>query len=149
MIVPVTATLGSTKTGLTIGYRVLNNDRTTFSVFTTTNVIETSIPGVYSVTNGVNVPDDGGFIIFGESGNDLAESVIEPNVNQETFSELTSVPPSNTTITNMIRWLYIQARNKITQDGSTQRIYADNGSTIIGSSSVSDDGTTATRGEFS
>lgn len=70
--------LGGAYTGLTIGYRVLNVDGTTYTAFTTTNVVETSVLGTYRVTGGVVVDDSGGYIVFGESGTDLAEVAVEP-----------------------------------------------------------------------
>jgi len=70
------AVLGPGKTGLTIGYRVLNLDGTQYSAFTTTGVSETSVPGTYRVANGVIVPDAGGHIVFGVSGTDYAEATV-------------------------------------------------------------------------
>ena len=85
--------------------------------------------------------------------NDIDAATVNAQVldvlNVDTFSELTGVPADDATLTQMIRWLYIQARNKITQTSTTQTIYADDGSTSVATSTVSDDGTTATRGEFS
>lgn len=67
----------------------------------------------------------------------------------EILTELTGVPPDDATITQMIRWLYMLARNKLAQTNSQTTVYADDGATSVASSSVSDDGTTMTRGEFS
>jgi hypothetical protein len=40
------------------------------------------------------------------------------------------------------------ARNKITNTVSTMTLYADDNTTSVAASTVSDDGTTATRGKF-
>lgn len=77
--VPATAQLGPGKTGLAIGYRVLNLNRTTYSAFTTTNVAEApASSGTYNVSGGIIAPDAGGYVIFGISGTDYAEGTIDP-----------------------------------------------------------------------
>lgn len=45
----------------TIGYRVLNLDRTEYSAYTTTGVVDLG-GGFFSVTGGVTVPDEGSYI---------------------------------------------------------------------------------------
>ena len=63
-------------------------------------------------------------------------------------AEPTAVPAANATPMAKIAWLAMLARNKITQTATTQLVLADDGSTTVGTSAVSDNGTTATRGEF-
>jgi hypothetical protein len=63
-------------------------------------------------------------------------------------SEPTGVPAANATPMAKIAWIAMLARNKITQTATTQLVLADDGSTTVGTSTVSDDGVTATRGEF-
>ncbi len=76
-IIPLTAVLGSTNTGLTIGYRVLNVIRTVYSAFTTTNVAETAIAGTYAVTGGITVPTAGCYVIVGTAVVDKAEMAVD------------------------------------------------------------------------
>ncbi len=76
-IVPTVAVLGAGKTALTIGYRVLNLDGTTYAAFSTTGVAETSVLGTYRVAGGVVVPQAGGYVVFGESGTDYAEATVD------------------------------------------------------------------------
>lgn len=76
--VPGTFILGASKTGLAIGYRVLNLDRTTYSAFSTSGVSESAIAGTYYKASGVVAPDNGGYIVVGTSGTDMAESEISP-----------------------------------------------------------------------
>lgn len=64
-------------------------------------------------------------------------------------AEPTSVPAANATPLQKIAWLAMLARNKITQTATAQIVKADDGTTTVGTSPVSDDGTTFTRGEFS
>jgi hypothetical protein len=69
-------------------------------------------------------------------------------LNTDTYAEPSSVPAATATLVAKIGFLMALARNKITQTGSTQTLYADDGSTTVATAAVSDDGTTATRGEF-
>ena len=77
-IVPLVATLGPLNTGLTIGYRVLNLDRTTYSVFTVTGVSESTVLGTYFASGGVTVPTAGAYVVVGTSGTDMAELPVGP-----------------------------------------------------------------------
>lgn len=63
-------------------------------------------------------------------------------------SEPVAAPAANATPLAKIAWLAALARNKIEQTATTQTLMADDGSTAIATSTVSDDGTTFTRGEF-
>ena len=73
---PLTAVLGASNTGLTIGYRVLNLDRTVYSAFSATGVAETNVAGTYAVTGGIAAPDAGGYVIVGTVATDYAEAGI-------------------------------------------------------------------------
>ena len=71
--------LGPSRTGLAIGYRLLNLNGTTQAAFTTTNVVESGgVPGVYLVTAPVSVADAGARVIWGVSGTDYWEYTIDP-----------------------------------------------------------------------
>lgn len=72
------AELGPAYTGLTIGYRVLNLDGSTYSAFSTTGVAETGIAGTYAKSGGAVFPDAGGRIVWGVSGTDYAEDTVDP-----------------------------------------------------------------------
>lgn len=63
-------------------------------------------------------------------------------------AEPVAVPAANATPLEKIAWLAMMARNKVTQTATTQTVLADNGSTTVATSTISDDGTTFTRGEF-
>lgn len=65
------------------------------------------------------------------------------------LAEPTAVIAANASLRDKINWFAALSRNKITQTATTQTLLADDGSTPIAASTVSDDGTTATRGEFS
>lgn len=78
--IPGTFILGPSKTGLAIGYRVLNLDRTTYSAFSTSGVSESAIAGTYYKASGIVAPDAGGYVVVGVSGTDYAEGEILPAV---------------------------------------------------------------------
>lgn len=63
-------------------------------------------------------------------------------------AEPTAVPAANAALALKIAWLFALARNKRTQDSDTETLYADNGTTEIATSGISDDGTTLTKGEY-
>ncbi len=64
-------------------------------------------------------------------------------------AEPSAVPAANATPLEKIAWLATLARNKITQTATTQTVRNNADSGTIGTSTVSDDGTTFTRGKFS
>lgn len=66
----------------------------------------------------------------------------------DTVAELGAAPAATATLSTKITWLYMLARNKVTQTATTQSLKADDGSTDVATAAVSDDGTTATRNEF-
>lgn len=55
-------TIAVNVSGLLLGYKVLNLDRTQYAAFTTTGMAEVGSSGVYAVAGGVVVPDAGGYI---------------------------------------------------------------------------------------
>ncbi len=65
------------------------------------------------------------------------------------LAEISTIPGASSTLTDRIGLLFTLARNKLTQTSSTQTVFADNGSTTIGTASVSDNGTTFTRNKLS
>lgn len=99
---------------------------------------------VASVTGNV-----GGNVVGNVNGNVVGNvgSVLDISTNATT--ELTSVPSSTATPLKMIQWLYMRARNRNTQTSGTLIVKANDDATTVGTSTVSDDGTTAVRGKFS
>lgn len=67
----------------------------------------------------------------------------------DTFAEASAVPAATSTLKNKLNWLFILARNKLTQTSVTQTILADDGTTPVATATVSDDTVTFTRNEFS
>ena len=57
-------------------------------------------------------------------------------------------PAATTTLAAKINYLYKFLRNKVTQDATTLKVYADDATTVDQKATVSDDATTYTRGEI-
>lgn len=66
----------------------------------------------------------------------------------DTVAELSATPAANAAIATMIKWLYMQARNKVDQSASVQQLYADDGSTVVSEAAVSEVSEVVTRAEF-
>ena len=66
----------------------------------------------------------------------------------DTYSELAAVPAANAPLSDKIGWLFLLARNKITQTATTQLARNDADDGTVGTSTISDDDTTFIRGEF-
>ncbi len=64
----------------------------------------------------------------------------------DTYAELTAVPSAATTIRRMIQFAYLGVRNRKTQTAVEARLYANDGTTVVATSTLSDDGTTAVIG---
>jgi hypothetical protein len=64
------------------------------------------------------------------------------------MTELGSVPGVTGTVLQALEWLFLLARNKITQTSTTQTLRNDTDTATIATAAVSDDGTTATRNEW-
>jgi hypothetical protein len=63
---PLNIKLGDDYAGATVGYSVLNLDRTVYAAYSVTGMVEVA-SGEFSVTDGVDVPSDGGYISILES----------------------------------------------------------------------------------
>jgi hypothetical protein len=66
----------------------------------------------------------------------------------DTYGEPTGVPLATASIKDKLGWLFALSRNKITQTSTTTLLRNDADNGTIGTSSVSDDGTTFIRGEY-
>jgi hypothetical protein len=64
-------------------------------------------------------------------------------------TELTSVPNTTSSIKSMIQFLFTYFRNKKTITSTTETLMKEDAATTLGTSTISDDGTTFTKGEMS
>jgi hypothetical protein len=70
------------------------------------------------------------------------------NVWAQAMTELSAVPGVTASVLSALQWVFLLSRNKITQTATTQLVRNDADSATVGTSTVGDDGTTFTRGEF-
>lgn len=68
-------------------------------------------------------------------------------LNVDTFAEETGAPAATSSLRKKIGWMFMWFRNKVTQTGTTSTLFADDGTTPVGTHTVSDDATTFTSGE--
>jgi hypothetical protein len=84
--------------------------------------------------------------------NDVSTAEVNAEVldvlNTDTFAEPAGVPAATASLVDKIGWLMALARNKITQTATTQTLRNDADGADIATSTVSDNGTTFTRGEW-
>ncbi len=66
----------------------------------------------------------------------------------DTHAEPAAVVAATSSLKDKINWIFSLLRNKRTQTSSTETLFADDGTTPVATSSKADDGTTATRGEW-
>lgn len=112
------------------------------SIASPTNITAGTIT---TVTNLTNAPSAG----------DLT-ATMKASVNAEvldvlatdTFAEASAVPAATSTIKDKINWMFALHRNKVTQTATTLLVRNDADAATIGTATVSDDLTTAIRGEF-
>ena len=85
--------------------------------------------------------------------NDLSAADVNAEVvdalDTDTYAELGAVPAATASLSDKITWLAMLARNKITQTATTQTLRNDADSVSVSTATVSDDGTTFTKGEWS
>ena len=66
----------------------------------------------------------------------------------DTYAEPGSAPPATASIVAMLHWVFTLARNKRLTTATTDKVRNDADSGDVGTATISDDGTTFTRGEY-
>jgi hypothetical protein len=65
----------------------------------------------------------------------------------DTFGELSAPPAATSSLKDKLVWLFMWARNKATATATERKLYADDTTTIVSTETITDDGTTFTKGE--
>lgn len=157
--VPFDAYLGASKTGQAIGCIVYQlNGSTVYSAFSTTGWYEAPSGSGAFHHAGLTLPDAGGVVAVGVSGTEYIRSAVGPAASSGGATaadvwdyanvEPASVPASNASVGAILGWLFALARNRITQTATQQTLYADNGTSVIGTSAQGSDLHTYTRQEW-
>lgn len=63
-------------------------------------------------------------------------------------TELTDVPSPTDDLADMIRWIFARCRNKTETTATTDTVLKDDGVTALASATITDDGSTLSRGEY-
>lgn len=118
--------------------------------------------GIRATSNGSGAGLDlfsstGSALLTGTSSGSHLGSDIKADINAEvldvmandTFAEPSSVPAATATLAAKLGWLAALSRNKLIQTATTQTLRNDADDADVATAAVSDDGTTATRGEWS
>lgn len=103
----------------------------------------TRVPSALTITSGaVNVNS------LGTTAKADVNAEVLDVLTVDTFAEPASIPSATATLKDKIGWMQAVSRNKVTQTSTTQVVRNDGDSANIASSTVSDDGTTFTRGKY-
>lgn len=122
----------------------------TGAVGSVTGAVGSVTGAVGSVTGAVgSVTGAVGSVTGNVGGNVVGSVATVTDITTTAQAELTAPPASNAAPLAKLNWMFILAKNKLTQTATTQIVKANDDSTTVGTSTVSDDGTTATRGKFS
>lgn len=86
--------------------------------------------------------------------NDLSAAEVNAEMvdvlSTDIYTEITTIPSASTTLSNMLSFLFTLNRNKVEHNrGDTiEKLFADDETTEIGRTTLTDDGTTATKDEW-
>lgn len=144
----VTGAVGSV-TGDVGGNIVGSVASVTGAVASVTGAVGSVTGAVGSVTGNVsgNVTGSVGSLAT-QAKADVNTEVVDA-LNVDTYAEPGQEAPGATvSLVKKIGYIYKAFRNKFTQDATTAKLYADDGTTVDQKSTVSDDATTFTRGEM-
>jgi hypothetical protein len=127
----------------------------TGAVGSVTGAVGSVTGAVGSVTGAVgSVTGNVGGNVTGSVGSLATQAKADVNaevvdaLSTDTYAEPAAVPAATATLAAKVGWLAALARNKVTQTATTQTLRNDADSADVATSTVSDDGTTYTRGEF-
>jgi hypothetical protein len=106
------------------------------------------------------VVDGDGLIPFGGwlgVGSTIVSDISSAQINAEvldvlsvdTFSELNAPPAATSSLKDKLIYLFMWAKNKATETSTQRKLFADNGTTVVSTETVGDDGTTFTKGKAS
>ena len=131
-----------------VGYRFYNVNETVNGSRITTGIVDGG-GGWYSVD--ATIPAGAASVRWDSTGTASAvarEYFLAEQVWGKTMTELAAAPGVTASVLGALQWIFLLARNKITQTATTQTLRNDADGANISTSTTSDDGTTFTRGKF-
>ncbi len=141
---------GTTQTGRDLGASVLLSPGTgtgQISLSSGAVLLQATQTGVTipTVTNLTNAPTAGDLTATMKTS---VNAEVVDALATDTYAEPSGVPSATASLKDKIGWMQTLARNKITQTSTVQTLRNDGDAGNISQSTVSDDGTTFTRGKF-
>ena len=133
---------------LDVGYRFYTATETAVAARVTAGITDAG-DGWYSAD--VTIPATTASVRWDSTGTAEAkarEYFVHEQVWGKTMTELAGVPAVTASALSALQWVFLLSRNKITQSATTQTLRNDADGASIATSTVSDDGTTFTRNEF-
>lgn len=119
---------------------------------TATQAILNNIPTNSELTTALAAADDAVLAAISALNNLSAAQVnaeLLDVLSVDTFAELSAPPSASSSLKDKLVYLFMWARNKATQTTTERKLYADDGTTVVSTESVSDTGGTFTKGEAS
>jgi len=83
-----------------------------------------------------------------KTGYALSTAGVDAILDDTPSAELASIPTTTSSLRLMIQFIFSYFRNKRTITSTTETLYKEDASTLLGTATVSDDGTTKTKGEI-
>lgn len=110
----------------------------------------TTLDGIVDTltTDMAKVPKSDSTVTFNATALASINTEVVDAIHVDTHSELTAIPAANASLVDKVNWLFALARNKLLQTATTSTLRNDADGADIATSTVSDNGTTFTRGEW-
>ena len=84
---------------------------------------------------------------FSDQGKSEINAEVADVMSVDTFSELGAVPAATSSLADKLTWLFMLVKNRSRQTELVRELYADDNTTVVGTSSVADTGTVFTKGK--
>lgn len=150
IVFPIMDADGDLVTGATGLDSEISKDQGTFTDCTNEATEIATASGVYylDLTNTEMNADCVAIIVKTSTVGAKTTTLVVPTVN---IAELAGAPgfgAAGAGIEDVLSWMLAQMRNKVTQTAGTTTLFKDDGSTTLSTSTITDDNTTLTRGEY-
>ncbi len=80
--------------------------------------------------------------------NNISSTVVDSILDDTPSAELASIPTATASLRQMIQFIYTYLRNRRIVSTTTETLYKDNNTSVLGTAAVADDGTTLTKGKM-
>lgn len=107
-----------------------------------------------TVVDGDGLVPYGGWLGVGSTTvSDISSAQINAEIldvlNSDSFAELSSPPSASSTLVEKLTWIFMWAKNKSVQSRTDRKLYADDGTTVVSTESMSESPTVFTKNKAS